>query len=72
VLAAMLNAGVHPVIPEIGSVGAADLGNMAGMAQVAIGQGQAEIRSRTRCIGQFGSASAIKPEDGYAASDRSA
>jgi len=44
VLAAMLNAGVHPIVPEIGSVGAADLGPMAGMAQVAIGQGQAEYQ----------------------------
>jgi histidine ammonia-lyase len=44
VLTAMLNAGVHPVVPEIGSVGAGDLGPMAGMAQVAIGQGQAEYR----------------------------
>jgi histidine ammonia-lyase len=30
VLAAMLNAGVHPVVPEIASVGAADLGHMVG------------------------------------------
>jgi histidine ammonia-lyase len=44
VLAAMLNAGVHPVVPEIGSVGAGDLAPMAGMAQVAIGQGRAEYR----------------------------
>jgi histidine ammonia-lyase len=43
-LAAMLNAGVHPVVPEIGSVGAADLAPMAGMAQVAVGRGQAEYR----------------------------
>jgi histidine ammonia-lyase len=42
VLAAMLNAGVHPIVPETGSLGAADLGPMAGMAQVAIGQGRAE------------------------------
>ena len=41
---AMLNAGVHPVVPEIGSVGAADLGPMAGMAQVAVGQGRAEYQ----------------------------
>jgi histidine ammonia-lyase len=39
VLAAMLNAGVHPIVPEIGSVGAGDFGPMAGMAQVAIGKG---------------------------------
>lgn len=44
VLAAMLNAGVHPVVPEIASVGAGDLGQMAGMAQVAIGMGRAEYR----------------------------
>src|SRR4029453_16443210 len=30
-----------PVVPEIGSVGAGDLGPMAGMAQVAVGQGRA-------------------------------
>jgi histidine ammonia-lyase len=43
-LASMLNAGVHPVVPETGSVGAADIGQMAGMAQVAIGRGRAEYR----------------------------
>ena len=42
ILAAMLNAGVHPVVPETASVGAADIGQMAGMAQVAIGMGRAE------------------------------
>jgi histidine ammonia-lyase len=44
VLVAMLNAGVHPVVPEIGSVGAGDLGPMAGMAQVTVGQGRAEYQ----------------------------
>ena len=44
VLAAMLNAGVHPVVPAIGSVGAADIEPMAGMAQVAIGLGRAEYQ----------------------------
>ena len=43
-LAAMLNAGVHPVVPEISSVGAADIGPMAGMAQVAVGLGRAEYQ----------------------------
>ena len=42
VLAAMLNAGVHPLVPQIASVGAADIAQMAGMAQVAIGIGRAE------------------------------
>ena len=44
ILAAMLNAGVHPVVPETASVGAGDLAQMAGMAQVAIGMGRAEYR----------------------------
>ena len=44
ILAAMLNAGVHPVVPETASVGAADILQMAGMAQVAIGMGRAEYR----------------------------
>jgi histidine ammonia-lyase len=41
----MLNAGVHPLVPETASVGAADIGQMAGMAQVAAGMGRAELRS---------------------------
>jgi len=41
-LVAMLNAGVHPVVPSISSVGAGDIGQMATMAQVAVGGGRAE------------------------------
>ena len=41
-LAAMLNSGVHPVVPAVGSVGAADLGHMAAIAMVAMGAGRAE------------------------------
>src|SRR6266851_2510247 len=41
-IAAMLNAGVHPIVPETASVGASDIGQMACMAQVAIGAGRAE------------------------------
>ncbi|HUL35474.1 MAG TPA: histidine ammonia-lyase [Candidatus Eisenbacteria bacterium] len=41
-LCAMLNAGVHPVIPSQGSVGASgDLAPLAHLAQVVIGEGQA-------------------------------
>jgi histidine ammonia-lyase len=40
----MLNAGVHPVVPETASVGAGDLPQMAAVAQVAIGMGRAEYR----------------------------
>ncbi len=41
-LVSMLNAGVHPVLPATGSIGAADIGHMAGIAQVAVGTGTAE------------------------------
>lgn len=44
VLVAMLNAGVHPVVPRLGSVGAADLPQMAAIGLVAMGEGRAEYR----------------------------
>jgi histidine ammonia-lyase len=44
-LCAMLNAGVHPVIPAQGSVGASgDLAPLAHLAHVAIGEGRAVYR----------------------------
>jgi histidine ammonia-lyase len=44
-LVAMVNAGVHPVIPEKGSVGASgDLAPLAHLALVAIGEGEAIYR----------------------------
>jgi histidine ammonia-lyase len=42
ILVAMLNAGIHPVVPAIGSVGAGDLGQLAYVALVATGMGWAE------------------------------
>jgi histidine ammonia-lyase len=42
-LVAMLNAGVHPVVPSAGSVGAGDLMHMAAIAVVLIGKGEAEL-----------------------------
>ena len=45
-LCAMLNAGVHPVIPSQGSVGASgDLAPLAHLAQAAIGEGEAILQS---------------------------
>ena len=61
VLAGMLNAGVHPVVPEAGSVGAGDLGQMAGMAQVAIGRGRAEYRGETMPGGEALRRAGIRP-----------
>src|SRR6201997_3282613 len=44
-LCAMLNTGVHPVIPSQGSVGASgDLAPLAHLAHVAIGEGRAVYR----------------------------
>ncbi len=46
-LIAMLNCGVHPVIPSQGSVGASgDLAPLAHLAQVAIGEGEAIFQGR--------------------------
>jgi histidine ammonia-lyase len=42
-LVAMLNAGVHPVVPSVGSVGASDLMHMAAIGCVVIGRGKAEL-----------------------------
>jgi len=44
-LCAMLNAGVHPIIPSQGSVGASgDLAPLAHLAQVVIGEGEAHLK----------------------------
>jgi histidine ammonia-lyase len=40
---AMLNAGLHPVVPVVGSIGASDLMHMAAIALVAMGEGEAEV-----------------------------
>jgi histidine ammonia-lyase len=46
-LCAMLNAGVHPVIPSRGSVGASgDLAPLAHLAQVVIGEGRAAYQGQ--------------------------
>ncbi len=61
-LCAMLNAGVHPVIPSQGSVGASgDLAPLAHLAQVAIGEGEAISQGRTLPGGDALRAAAIAP-----------
>jgi histidine ammonia-lyase len=45
-LAALLNAGVHPVVPRYGSVGAADLCLLAHVGLVVAGEGEAEVGGR--------------------------
>jgi len=61
VLVAMVNAGVHPLVPETASVGAGDIGQMAGMAQVAIGVGRAEYRGETLSGGEALARAGIAP-----------
>src|ERR1035437_3354954 len=52
-LVALLNAGVHPVIPEKGSVGASgDLAPLAHLALVAIGEGEAFHRGERMAGGE--------------------
>jgi histidine ammonia-lyase len=41
-----LNAGVHPIVREVGSVGQGDLSEMADIGKVLIGMGRAEVEGR--------------------------
>lgn len=43
-LAALLNAGIHPVIPSIGTIGAGDLCILAHLGLGLIGEGDAEVK----------------------------
>ena len=61
-LCAMLNAGVHPVIPCQGSVGASgDLAPLAHLALVAIGEGEAVYRGKRMTGGDALGAAGIAP-----------
>ena len=61
-LCAMLNAGVHPVIPCQGSVGASgDLAPLAHLALVAIGEGEAVVGGKRVAGGEALRAAGIAP-----------
>jgi len=61
-LCAMLNHGVHPVIPCQGSVGASgDLAPLAHLAQVAIGEGEAIYQGRSMAGGDAMRQAGIAP-----------
>jgi len=71
ILVHMLNAGIHPIVPEVGSVGAADLMSMAAIALVAIGLGQArlggEVLPGAMALERAGlSPYVLQPKDGLA------
>jgi histidine ammonia-lyase len=61
-LVALLNAGVHPVIPEKGSVGASgDLAPLAHLALVAIGEGEAFYQGERMAGGEALRRAGIQP-----------
>jgi histidine ammonia-lyase len=61
-LCAMLNAGVHPVIPSQGSVGASgDLAPLAHLAQVVIGEGRAAYQGAEMAGGEAMRRAGITP-----------
>jgi histidine ammonia-lyase len=61
ILVSMLNARIHPVVPETGSVGASDLMHMAAIAEVAIGRGRAEVEGQVIDGGEALRRAAIEP-----------
>lgn len=70
-LAAALNAGIHPIVATIGSVGASDLAHMADIGLVLIGQGRAEFRGEIvpggEALRRAGLAPVVlEPKDGLA------
>lgn len=60
-LVAMLNAGVHPELPSIGSIGAGDLVQMSAMAQCLIGEGRAEFQGEWLPAAEALARSGLKP-----------
>ena len=61
-LVAMVNAGVHPVIPEKGSVGASgDLAPLAHLALVTVGEGEAFYRGERIAGGEALRRAGLKP-----------
>jgi histidine ammonia-lyase len=70
-LVALLNAGVHPVVPSIGSIGAADLVLMGHIGLVMMGEGEAEFGGRPMSGAEALKAAgmspvAVGPKDGIA------
>ncbi len=60
-LAAMLNAGIDPIVPAIGSVGAGDLGQHAIIALAALGVGDVEVNGRRYTAAEALGAAGLHP-----------
>ncbi len=57
----LLNAGVHPIVPAVGSIGASDLMHLAAIASVAIGHGEAELGGRRLSGAEALAAAGLEP-----------
>ncbi|MFJ2264185.1 histidine ammonia-lyase [Streptomyces sp. NPDC087844] len=69
-LVGMLNSRVHPLVPEVGSIGASDLCQMAHVGLVVIGEGRAELSGEVldgaAALRRAGLAPAVPgPKDGH-------
>ncbi|TNC06437.1 histidine ammonia-lyase [Methylobacterium terricola] len=70
-LVAALNAGFHPVVPALGSIGAADLAPLAHVGRALLGEGEAEVDGEilpaAEALRRAGIAPvALEPKDGHA------
>lgn len=60
-LVALLNHGIHPVLPASGSVGAGDLGQLAAVGRVLLGRGDVEVEGRTLAASDALAAAGLDP-----------
>ena len=70
-LVAALNAGFHPVVPSLGSIGAADLAPLAHMGRALLGDGEAEVGGVVMAAGEALEMAGLEPlpiapKDGHA------
>lgn len=60
-VAALLNHGIHPIIPARGSVGAGDLGQLAFVGRVLLGHGEVEVGGERMGAGRALEAAGLAP-----------
>ncbi|MGO4124952.1 histidine ammonia-lyase [Inquilinus sp. YAF38] len=70
-LVAALNAGFHPVVPSLGSIGAADLAPLAHLGRALLGDGEAEFGGEVMAAGEALRRAGLEPlrlapKDGHA------
>jgi len=70
-LVAALNTGFHPVVPSLGSIGAADLAPLAHMGRALLGDGEAEVGGVVMAAGEALKKAGLEPlliapKDGHA------